>query len=536
MELTLERRPTAPPAPVTERTAKRPDGFSVALAVVVLVAAALRAYALDARPLWIDEGISLSFAQQGFPRVASLTDPVDTSSPPGYYTLLWFWQLFSVSEWWLRLLSALLGAVTVAFTGLAARNLAGRAAGIVAAVVLAVLPYHIQQSQTVRMYTLVTAGAAVMLWVVTWVARHPTHAAHPKSSRWIWTAYAAASIVVLYAHNTGIITVTAMVLVFAVYWITGRRDPRVLYHFIITQVAALLAWLPFSYGYVIQAINVFGGVESGQLIVTESWYTTLRNMWFPYVITEWRWLFEVGLLALFLYGLWTVRDRPRWLALLALAPIFGIALLTAAHQLIPIFTARAVIWTLIPGAIAAAIGITRLPRWAGGLSLVVLAIPVTIGLTTYYTKPAQANFEMLYDPWPEAASYVEERVGPADVVLFSPGYIEPTFDYYYTYDDQTLRTDVITAASVSRIEDLVDDVDDVWVVRTADRAWDQEGLLGAALSETRTPTEVVRIGDIQLQRFVAISPPPTSSTLRPEPALSDGPTHRHSARRRSEKA
>ncbi len=351
------------------------------------------------------------------------------------------------------------------------------------------------------MYTLVTAGAAVMLWVVTWVVKHPAQAAHVSTSRRMWAAYGAASIVVMYAHNTGIITVTAMAMVFSVYWITGRRDPRILYHFLVTQVTALLLWLPFSYAYAIQAINVFGGLESGDVIVTQDWFTTVRNMWFPYFFSEWRWVFEGGLLVLFAYGLWTVRHFPRWLTMLAVAPMFTIALVTAADQLTPMFTARAVIWTLVPMTIAIAIAVARLPLSLRGLTLAGLLIPVTMGLSVYYTSPAQANFEMIYDPWPEAATYIAQRADPDDVVLLSPGYIEPTFDYYYPDDDATQRTDVLTAASASDIEDLIDDADAVWVVRTADRGWDPDQVLEATLTDTHSPGEAVKMDGIEVQRY-----------------------------------
>jgi mannosyltransferase len=76
-------------------------------------------------------------------------------SPPLYYLLAWAWShLFGTGEIGLRSLSALFGTLTVPAAYLAARELASRRAGLIAAAFVAVNPYLIWYSQEARSYAL----------------------------------------------------------------------------------------------------------------------------------------------------------------------------------------------------------------------------------------------------------------------------------------------------------------------------------------------------------------------------------------------
>jgi mannosyltransferase len=76
-------------------------------------------------------------------------------SPPLYYLLAWPWsKLFGTGEVGLRSLSALFGTLTVPAAYLAARELASRRAGVIAALFVAVNPYLVWYSQDARSYAL----------------------------------------------------------------------------------------------------------------------------------------------------------------------------------------------------------------------------------------------------------------------------------------------------------------------------------------------------------------------------------------------
>ena len=74
---------SAPPA----RSGVRPLGTAI-MAVILLLAFALRAYRLDFQSLWSDEGISLQRSAQG---LLDLLRTMPTEHMPGYFVLLHAW-------------------------------------------------------------------------------------------------------------------------------------------------------------------------------------------------------------------------------------------------------------------------------------------------------------------------------------------------------------------------------------------------------------------------------------------------------------
>jgi mannosyltransferase len=86
------------------------------------------------------------------------------SAPPLYYVLAWPWtQLTGTGEFGLRSLSALAGVATVPVTYLIGIELRGRAAGLMAAALVAVSPMLLWYSQEARAYALLVLLCALSL-------------------------------------------------------------------------------------------------------------------------------------------------------------------------------------------------------------------------------------------------------------------------------------------------------------------------------------------------------------------------------------
>ena len=67
---------------------------SAALLALLLLAFALRVYALDAQSLWYDEAVTAQVAQQGLGELAQWT--ADDIQPPLYYALVAGWAEISI--------------------------------------------------------------------------------------------------------------------------------------------------------------------------------------------------------------------------------------------------------------------------------------------------------------------------------------------------------------------------------------------------------------------------------------------------------
>src|SRR5690349_2741200 len=83
--------------------------------------------------------------------------------PPLYYTLLHFWMRLGDGEAIVRGFSALWGILTLPVIYAIGARVGGRALGLLAMLILALSPMHVQYAQDARMYAMLTFFASVAL-------------------------------------------------------------------------------------------------------------------------------------------------------------------------------------------------------------------------------------------------------------------------------------------------------------------------------------------------------------------------------------
>src|SRR5215469_12230853 len=126
-----------------------------------LAVACLGFYRIRQPELWRDELASWTFATRSVPGLLATAQHTDAAQVP-YYLVLHFWiAAFGSSILVMRSLSVLAMAGAAAFTALAARDLAGRRAGVAAGLVLAVVPSVSRFAQEDRFYALGMLVAAL---------------------------------------------------------------------------------------------------------------------------------------------------------------------------------------------------------------------------------------------------------------------------------------------------------------------------------------------------------------------------------------
>jgi mannosyltransferase len=144
------------------------------LGLALAAAAALRFIGLGSQSFWFDESATAAIVAKPLSGVwHSIVH--EEITPPLYYTAAWLWtHVTGISEAGLRSLSALCGVLLVGLVYAAARELAGRTAGLVAAVVAAVNPMLVWYSQEARSYGLVTVFAALSVLALVRCLNRPT--------------------------------------------------------------------------------------------------------------------------------------------------------------------------------------------------------------------------------------------------------------------------------------------------------------------------------------------------------------------------
>ena len=233
--------------------------YKLVLAGLILLALGLRVARLGFQPLWWDEGWSLYFATTDLATMLERT-AVDIH-PPLYYLLLQAWsQVLGKSVLSVRLLSVVIGTATVPLIFVVGRRLLGRPGGLLAALLLAVSPFHIYYSQEVRMYGLVTLlGLAALYFALRW--HHPLPeaasgqagasqvsrtAAASHSAPWSLVAYTLAATAALYTQYYAAFLLLSLNLVVIVGWVRQRRPRRELAAWLGAQLGVALLSLPWA--------------------------------------------------------------------------------------------------------------------------------------------------------------------------------------------------------------------------------------------------------------------------------------------------
>jgi 4-amino-4-deoxy-L-arabinose transferase-like glycosyltransferase len=209
------------------------------LGVAILVALGLRLARLTFQPLWWDEGWSLYFATTDVRAMLELT-AVDIH-PPLYYLLLHLWiRLFGPGVFSVRLLSVLIGTATVPLLYAAGRRLWGRKVGLLAALLLAISPFHIFYSQEVRMYGLVTLlGLAAFYFALQ---------GNPGTGEWRtgpWFGYVLSAAAALYTQYYAAFLLLGLNLAVLVCWLRRRHPAIGIVRWLGAQAAVVLLFVPW---------------------------------------------------------------------------------------------------------------------------------------------------------------------------------------------------------------------------------------------------------------------------------------------------
>ena len=212
------------------------------LCLILILAAGLRFYRLDAQSFWNDEGNSARITERSFEKITEAA--AGDIHPPLYYYALAVWRgLFGASEFALRSLSAVLGVMLVWLTYRIGQQAFGVAVGLVAALFAAINPFQVYYSQEARMYLLLAVIGAAATWVLLRLLIYwSTSNQGPKQNRvLLFTGHC--SLIILYAaglytHYAFPFIIATHFLIVLAWAVTTRRS----------LVRQLLPWIAIAAG------------------------------------------------------------------------------------------------------------------------------------------------------------------------------------------------------------------------------------------------------------------------------------------------
>lgn len=126
--------------------------YNIILIITIVFGVGLRLWNACSDPaLWLDEVFSAQMAQSPLADLILAVPRFDTH-PPLYYMQLHVWSLLGTGDRWLILNSVLLDTLVILSLFLAAGRIHGRAVGLWAAAIYAVMPLNVFFAENLRMY------------------------------------------------------------------------------------------------------------------------------------------------------------------------------------------------------------------------------------------------------------------------------------------------------------------------------------------------------------------------------------------------
>ncbi|MEZ4667336.1 MAG: glycosyltransferase family 39 protein [Anaerolineae bacterium] len=396
------------------------------LALIVLLALALRLINLGVRNLWYDEAFAVLFSEKGldamvYGTLTPVTGGAADIHPLLYYTALNIWMaIFGQSPFYVRLLSVVLGVATVAVVFMLADELFGNKTALLAAFITAIAPFHVQYSQETRMYTMLGLLLTVASWcfVKGWRAGN-----NPEQNLLLrlryWLAFGVLAGLAMYTQQLAAFYLVALGLIPFL-----ARRPVQIANFLIGTVVAVIVYLPW----LVNLPGQFQKVRSYYWLEPPTIGTpflTIRsfmsvNLDFPAPASTIALLGAVFMIVFFgvQFVMWIQNPRNRkerkvlvfvlWLAVMP--PV----LMWLVSQIQPVYLERSLLPSAVISYIVLAWFFTRsgIPRpiavALGGVGLVL----VVIGLFYQYTWATFPN-----SPFQSATDFIDARWKDGDVIV-----------------------------------------------------------------------------------------------------------------------
>jgi mannosyltransferase len=304
---------------------------NAALPLLVFFAAlALRLFDLGDRPFWLDEVFTMQ--RVSLAPAALVRDSFLNHHMPSFFLMLSALVPLGDPQFWLRLPSAAFGALSVVMVYLIAKHIAGRGAGVLAALILGLSPTALAFSQEARSYTMEMSLILVALFGIAVLAMDIPAASlslrNKASLRLAWLTFALGSAAALDVLGDGLPWVITANLIGAVMAWKSPRPRALLRNLLIADAMIAVLSVPF---YIMMAMTVENGFVHSfdwipPLTGPRIWYNIasvylmrvadsvtfkLIDVPTPAVLM---WLIDAALITSAGLGAWRLRHRPGPLA------------------------------------------------------------------------------------------------------------------------------------------------------------------------------------------------------------------------------
>lgn len=379
----------------------------IILFFIILLGICLRVHNLSFQNLWHDEVLSISISQVKLSWISTF----NYHNPPFYFILLKYWaNLFGRSEFAVRFLSVIFGALSILFIYKVGRELLDRKVGLYSAFILSISMLHIYYSQEARPYNLFVFLALLSMLLFIKLLK--------KNKLRTCIFYIIASGLLVLTNILGLLVLFFQNLYY--FFFTKRRYT---FGWLVVQsiiLLTLLPWLMLQIGYlqlnpdmrdwiawipkpdISALLRTFVIFSSG----VGDYVTNAMPIWFF-------WIYNSIFFLLSLRGLMLFKKREGSLLLLWLGfPIVFLFLFSVIF--FPIYVIKYIIFASLPYYILVAKGLSSIKAKYIKNSLILLIIIFSItSLSAYYNKDLKI-------PWKKVVAYMASNTQRGDIIIIAP--------------------------------------------------------------------------------------------------------------------
>ncbi len=442
--------------------------------LVFLLALLPRLIGLGARPFWLDEVFTLQ--RSSLKPGALVMDSFQNHHMPSYFLMLRPFAGLTHPEFWLRLPSALFGAIAVVLVFLIAARVAGRLAACLSALIIGLSPTFLAFSQEARSYTLVMTLILIALYGLVRLAENLPAAALPlrrPAARTGWLCFILGTTAALDVLADGLPWLITANLIAVVLTFMGSGRGGFMRNMLKADLLILLLAAPLYIMLEIYQAKAFAQtlawippLNAGRL-----WYS-LGSVYLMHLADSVTfhvidqpgavlvWIIDAGLAAAVIAAVLRLRRQPAMLAVLGISAVFLPVLFIAISLWQPILLPRYILWSAAPFAIFAGIGAAALIAPLGRRSQIIAtaaaALLLLVNMLPYYrteTKPR----------WDIAAQLLAQDVQPGDIVYLHDFYAGKLLEIYLPRDKWPLVLD-LNDADINRAATALASGKRVWAV------------------------------------------------------------------------
>lgn len=375
----------------------------VPVVVTTALALALRVLFIGDKSIWADEGVSILIARLDWRSFVGVLMQYEANMGL-YYVLLRLWVLLGDSEAIVRSLSLVCAVAAVPVLYLLGTRLFGRAAGLTAALLLALNTFHIEHAQSARGYSLVVLLVALSSVLFVKGVESP--------SRRPWIAYVLVAALAVYSHFFAALLVLSQWV--SVLFFQGRRRVAG------TVASAILGLVVMLVPLILFLMRVdIGGAEW----LRRPGWRAVAGLFAALSGGKALALVYAALTVLALAGL--SAGKKKWPYAFVLTTCFLPIIIALYVSLVrPAFAWRYLIVSLPSLILIAAAGLEQVKPFGVRLgALVFIAVLAASSITAYYRTPSEED-------WRGAVSHVVSNAKPGDAVFIYAGVVRGSFDYY----------------------------------------------------------------------------------------------------------